>query len=532
LRLGTRLFLLVVLTGLLPASLVLLAGWMQLRHQIRLWTIPSVEASLDASLETNRRALDQLTRRVSMEGRALAANHGISQAAADTAVLGALLDQACHQTGLELAQYYERSGDRFRLVASRGLQGPRGPDASKLLRLPAASTAGPQRPEVVRLSEEDRDFLAVPTFLWTGADSSGAPAPQGALVLGLSLGARYYARLGEVSTGLLFYRRLEEIGTVLRTGYGLLAGLILLGCLALSVSMAARVARSVSRPVEDLVQGMEEFGRTPAQPERPREGAAERSRIPEMARLSAAFHRMRATLRSYEEKVREAERVRGAQDTARFVAHEIRNTLTPVQAALGVLDRQIERMEEEPRGRGKRALELIRAEAIRMANLAGAFSEYARFPDRRPEWIDLARQVEEQARSLVPERIRLTVVRPEGLPRVLADRDEMERLFRNLIKNSVESIPSEGNIDLGFSAEPGGESLRIDLADSGAGMDAETLRKAFQPGFTTKRDGSGLGLALVRSSLSHYGATFRIDSEPGRGTRCRVEIPAGTRGSG
>jgi signal transduction histidine kinase len=57
-------------------------------------------------------------------------------------------------------------------------------------------------------------------------------------------------------------------------------------------------------------------------------------------------------------------------------------------------------------------------------------------------------------------------------------------------------------------------------------MDAETLRKAFQPGFTTKETGTGLGLALVRSALSHYGGSIRLESEAGRGTRVHVELPA------
>jgi two-component system sensor histidine kinase AtoS len=107
---------------------------------------------------------------------------------------------------------------------------------------------------------------------------------------------------------------------------------------------------------------------------------------------------------------------------------------------------------------------------------------------------------------------------------VKADREEMERIFRNLVKNAVEAIEAEGRLRVGFHRTE--EGLEVQIEDTGCGMDEETLRKAFQPGFTTKAAGSGLGLALVRRSLSHYGGTIRVESRPGAGTACRVRLPA------
>jgi signal transduction histidine kinase len=528
-RLGARLFLLVVVSSLLPASLVLLAGWLQLRQQIRLWTIPSVEAALDASLTTNRRAFDRLQRHLEAEGRVLAESRLFPRTEADTVGLSELLDAGCRQFGIDLAQVYGWRGDRFELQVSRTATGATGPNASASLAVPHASAAGPQRPSPLRLSDEGGDVLAVPTFLWEQADRSETPRLRGALVLGIALGPRYYAQLGEVTTGLSFYRRLQEVGLVLRTGYGILALFILLLSLSLSLWIAGRVAGSVSRPVEDLVRGMEEVGRELPAGDTDRSGddsAAGNSRIPEMARLAGAFFSMRATLRAYEERLREAERVKGAQETARFVAHEIRNTLTPVRAALSVLARQFDGMEEGSRDKGRRALDLIRNEADRMATLAGAFSEYAQFPERKTTRLDLAGLVETLARQEVPEQITLQVDRPAGLPEVEADRDEVERVFRNLIKNAVEATPTDGTISLVLSTVAGRSLLKIELSDTGCGMNEETLRKAFQPGFSTKETGSGLGLALVRRSLSHYGGSIRVDSAPGQGTRFKIEFPA------
>ena len=161
-----------------------------------------------------------------------------------------------------------------------------------------------------------------------------------------------------------------------------------------------------------------------------------------------------------------------------------------------------------------------------MASLAGSFSEYARFPERTLQSCDLGAMVTRIARDEIPPRIRWELRRPQEIPRARVDSDEIERLFRNLVKNAVEAIPQDGEIRLELAENPPGGTIEITVQDSGTGMDAETLRKAFQPGFTTKETGTGLGLALVRSALSHYGGTIRVESERGKGTRCRIPLPA------
>lgn len=531
-RLGTRLFLLVVLASLAPAGLVLTAGWLQIRQQMHLWTIPSVESSLEASLQTNRIAYERLRRHLETEGRLLAESSLLPENPADTLGLAAVLAEGARQFGIDLAQYYTADGDAFRLLVSHSRNPGRGPDAGDLLRFPAPSQSGPTPAIPLRLQDEHGDFLAVPTYLWgagTDAGVAGAGPPHdavvtGALVLGVYLEAGYFDRLAEVSSGLSLYRRLQEMGQVLRTGYGLLAGFVLLLSLGFSLWIARTASRSVSRPIHALIHDMDAMGRT----ERLSSGggSAVDSAIPEIAHLAGAFADLRATLEVYEDRLREAERVRGAQETARFVAHEIRNTMTPVMASLSMLERQAAGWPPESRERTGRALLLIRREADRLSALAGTFSEYARFPERHPALLGLADLIENLAREEIPDGVALEVVRDEQLPVVMADREEMERVFRNLIRNASEAMDGSGTLRLTMRSAAGRRSLLIRLEDSGRGMDAETLRKAFQPGFTTRESGTGLGLALVRSAISHYGGTIRIQSEPGRGATVDIELPA------
>jgi signal transduction histidine kinase len=206
------------------------------------------------------------------------------------------------------------------------------------------------------------------------------------------------------------------------------------------------------------------------------------------------------------------------------MAHEIRNALTPLRAALGVLERQMPGTADAG-DRARRALNLIRQESDRMGTLAEAFSEFSRFPDRRPIRQDLAGLAENVAREEIPERIHLEVSRPPGTLEIEADADEFTRLLRNLVRNAVQAIETSGTIRLALETTADGRAVRILIEDDGCGMDEETLRKVFQPGFTTKPSGSGLGLALVRRSLSHYGGSIRLESSPGGGTRCEVRFP-------
>lgn len=523
----TRLFLLVLAASLLPASLVLLVAWVQLGRQIGVWTIPSVETALQVALNVNRRALDRLSGVLATEGRILAESSLFPPAPADTVGLNELLASGCREFGIDLAQFYAADGERFLLLSSQTTAGSGGPDESRQLHPPAVSGIGPQRPLPLRFRDPEADLLAVPTYLWERTPGTDTTRLRGALVLGIRLGPNYYDELQEVSQSLSLYRRLQEMGRLLQTGYGLLAGLVLAASLGLSLFIARRVAASVSRPIDALIVDMDRIGRHAADPLDPPEprGIERGTSIPELSRLASAFDTMRRTLHDYEDRLRESERVRGAQETARFVAHEIRNTLTPIRASLAVLERQLREAAGDQRPRATRALELIQRETDRMTALAGAFSEYARFPERHPERLDLARLAAEVARAEVPGRIELAIDVPGTLPEVHVDREEMERIVRNLVKNGVEAIPESGRIEVRCHAGERGDIV-LEIADSGVGMDEETLRQALHPGFTTKETGSGLGLALVRRSISHYGGSVQLESRRGEGTCCRIRLPA------
>jgi len=508
-----RLFLFFLLSGLLPLTLLAAILWLPLKQQFRIWSLPTVESALEAALDSNRHSLDRHRRQLEDLGQQLASQPGW---AGEEHVR---IDAGRGHTGVDLAQYYSRSGADWTLV---GGEPESVADISTTLPEPIASSVGPQRSRPLTFREENRDFVAVPSYVWAETDS-GAYA-VGCLVLGTALGPGFFGDLERASQGLVFYRRFEDLGKVLRYANLLWIGLALVVSFLLSALFARRVARGISRPVETLAEGMAAVGQG-SDP-----GPIEPTRIPEMAALSVSFGEMREKLKTFEQQLRETERVRATQDTARFVAHEIRNALTPVKAGLSVLQKRVDSLPEESRPQGRQALEMIRAEADRMAHLAKTFSEYAHLPEPKPSWTLLEPMVDGVSREVAEPIVWQLEGNLTGVE-VCVDPEDFERILRNLTKNAVEAMDGPGTLTLrvtrpGQNGEAGTEIVGLVLEDTGPGMDATTLTQIWHPGFTTKATGSGLGLSLVRRSIIGYGGSLDIVSEIDNGTQILIELPA------
>jgi signal transduction histidine kinase len=124
----------------------------------------------------------------------------------------------------------------------------------------------------------------------------------------------------------------------------------------------------------------------------------------------------------------------------------------------------------------------------------------------------------------VPEHAQVVHRLAEGIPLVPAHPIVLRRIVENLVRNAVESLDGgHGAVRMATEATPGG--VRIRVADSGRGMSREELERAFEPFYTTKPTGSGLGLSIVRRLVADLGGTLTVSSEPGRGTEAVVELP-------
>ncbi len=246
----------------------------------------------------------------------------------------------------------------------------------------------------------------------------------------------------------------------------------------------------------------------------------------EMMTLIDGFNTMVADLRAREQELAEMGRKVAWAEMARKVAHEIKNPLTPIQLSAEHLLRVYEDRRGDFDRTLKESLSYIIGEVENLRRIAQDFMDLARDATLRKEDTDLAGLVEdtvEPYRRLFADRMTFRTRRDGGDFRCLIDASKMKTVLRNLLINAIESIGKRGEIVVGLRRA--GDTIALEVRDSGAGMDAATRDKVFEAYFSTKTSGTGLGLPIARKIVEDHGGTIRIASEPGRGTTVTIELP-------
>jgi signal transduction histidine kinase len=167
---------------------------------------------------------------------------------------------------------------------------------------------------------------------------------------------------------------------------------------------------------------------------------------------------------------------------------------------------------------------VLAAETNRLERLAKEFSEFGRLPEGPQSEIDLVELLDELGRTGVPEGVRVTVDANGGPRRLLGHYEPLRRAFANLYRNASEAMKGRGAIDVTVTGD--GAGLAVTIADHGPGIPTELRQRVFEPYFTTKDDGTGLGLALVRVTLEAHRGTISIGETPGGGATFVIVFPA------
>jgi two-component system, NtrC family, nitrogen regulation sensor histidine kinase NtrY len=218
-------------------------------------------------------------------------------------------------------------------------------------------------------------------------------------------------------------------------------------------------------------------------------------------------------------------------EMARRIAHEIKNPLTPIQLSvehvrrlLGAKDPRFEAVLAE-------CLDNIQRQVRVLRQIASEFSAYARLPQLKAEPTPVEQIIEDALRPYAtapPDGVSLERDVPAGVPDVLADRAILSRALVNVIENALQAMTSGGTLRVSASTldVPGGKRLvRIDVRDTGPGMDPEIQQRLFEPYFSTKIGGTGLGLSIARRAVEEHGGTIQLHSSAGEGTVVSLTLP-------
>ena len=322
---------------------------------------------------------------------------------------------------------------------------------------------------------------------------------------------------------------------------GVLALLILTGAAS---RVAGHLSRQLSRPLDELVRWTELIGHgepLPPPPEPrviPRSGMngdngttmeVTTSRVrgaPEFETLRRSMREMVSELEHGRRQAVEAERLHAFRESARRVAHEIKNPLTPIRFALARLRGQAPEILQED-------VDVIEMESERLDRMAKSFAEFGRLPEGPPSEVDMGELVRYTARSCVHPGIALDLQIDENLPRVYGHNGALAGALSNVLLNAVDASGENGRITVtAKAARVGGrEAVRISVADNGKGIAADNLERIWEPYVTNKPGGTGLGLAIARQAIWAHDGTVNATSTLGSGTEIQFTIPANGAGA-
>jgi signal transduction histidine kinase len=246
----------------------------------------------------------------------------------------------------------------------------------------------------------------------------------------------------------------------------------------------------------------------------------------ELRRLVEAFNSMAADLQRQRGELERTHRLEAWAEMARQVAHEIKNPLTPIQLNAEHL-RRVHADRGEPLGPVvQECIATILTQVKLLRQISSEFSSFASSPTAKRSEVDvtaLVREVLEPYRQGLAGRIHLDVELPETLPHVSVDRTLVSRALVNIVENALHAMPGSGSLTV--RASQNGHAVRIQVTDSGVGMDAEAMARAFEPYFSTKAAGTGLGLPIAKRNVELSGGTISMESERDKGTTVEVTLP-------
>jgi signal transduction histidine kinase len=247
----------------------------------------------------------------------------------------------------------------------------------------------------------------------------------------------------------------------------------------------------------------------------------------EIGDLAREFDAMADAIQEREQRLIRSERLATVGRMAAHIAHEVRNPLSSIGLNAELLGDEIADRGEEAR----RLVTSIIGEVDRLTEITETYLRFARLPrpklDRENVGMIVASVVDLSRGELAQGGIDVTVDIAPGLPDIAADEAQLRQALINLIRNAREAMAGAASRRLEIAVRVAGERIVITVHDSGPGIGAANMGKIFDPFFSTKERGTGLGLALVQHIVVDHGGQIEVTSPPGEGTTFTLMLPIG-----
>jgi two-component system nitrogen regulation sensor histidine kinase NtrY len=309
----------------------------------------------------------------------------------------------------------------------------------------------------------------------------------------------------------------KEISSFLVTFINVYVFFIIVG-----IFLALVVSNYISRPLRTLTSRISQFSYGKNNEK------IEWKRKDEIGQLVDEYNRMIDELVKSADLLARSERETAWREMARQVAHEIKNPLTPMKLSVQHLEKAWKDHTPDWDERLNRFTETMTEQIESLSSIASEFSDFAQMPVTKPENLDL-NEILENVKALYQDtsKIRFEFRYDTHIPhKIVGDRKQLLRVFTNLINNAIHAIGSKENGVISIDFESKDNEYIIKVSDNGEGISGELSDRIFQPNFTTKSGGMGMGLAIVKSIVQGLGGKISFTSNLGTGTTFILVFPA------
>jgi nitrogen fixation/metabolism regulation signal transduction histidine kinase len=223
-------------------------------------------------------------------------------------------------------------------------------------------------------------------------------------------------------------------------------------------------------------------------------------------------------------KLAQSEREEAWREMAKQVAHEIKNPLTPMRLTVQSFQRRFNPEDPQIIQKMKDYSETLIQQIDTMSAVASAFSNFASMPVQKNETLNVVEVVELALDIFNENNIIFEKESPEIISKI--DRTQLVRIITNLVKNAIQSIPEfQERKQIRVVVKKHLNNVLIMVEDNGVGINPVDVNRIFQPKFTTKNSGMGLGLGIIKNIIENYKGTITFETEYGKGTRFIVSLP-------
>ncbi|MBX7182435.1 MAG: HAMP domain-containing histidine kinase [Bacteroidia bacterium] len=247
----------------------------------------------------------------------------------------------------------------------------------------------------------------------------------------------------------------------------------------------------------------------------------------EIGKLVIAYNHMVDELAHNVEELAKSERESAWREMAKQVAHEIKNPLTPMKLQVQHLSMRYKAQSPGWEEQLVKTLALLEEQIDNLANIANAFSNFAKMPQGNPEGFDCREVLTNLSNLLNNEKdYRISLDIPNSPLLIFIDKQQFSRSIQNLLKNAIQSIPSNQFGQININAYQHENQVIIRIQDNGSGIPNEVQEKIFMPNFTTKSSGMGLGLAMAKNIMEQANGQISFETGPNQGTTFQICLPA------